>query len=68
MEKETACQIIGNPDFSLSQCQLCRDSADPLYKDCLTARLTYIFLNADQTRFSPETLQPAKRLPPSSFP
>jgi hypothetical protein len=59
MEKEAACQTIGNPDFTLSQCQLCRDSADPLYKDSFTIRLAPISLKADQTLFSQETLQSA---------
>jgi len=59
MEKEAACQIMGNPDFTILKCQSCRDSADPLYKDCLTARISSIFLKPDQSLFNPKTLQPA---------
>lgn len=59
MEKEPACQIIGAPDFSILKCQSCRDSADPLYKECLTARLIQLSIEIDQSYTqSPETLQP----------
>ena len=49
MGKEAACQIIGSPDFSISKCQSCRDSADPIYKECLTTRLIEMSLKIDQS-------------------
>ena len=58
MEQEATCQIIGNPDFNLQKCHLCRDSADPLYKDCLMVRLAEYSLKTDQSLLSPQTWQP----------
>ena len=37
---QKVCKIIGNPDFDLMRCNRCREDADPLYKQCLTIRIT----------------------------
>ena len=40
MNEKESCQCIGAADFSLSECVLCRDQAHPLYKQCITVRIT----------------------------
>ena len=39
---EISCRTIGNPDFNLNKCTHCREDADPVYKLCLTLRITHI--------------------------
>lgn len=34
------CNIIGSPDFNCNVCRRCRENADPIYKQCLTLRIT----------------------------
>ena len=40
MNEKESCQCVGAPDFRLVKCERCRDQADPLYKHCLTLRIT----------------------------
>ena len=42
---QKVCKIIGNPDFNLKECRFCREDADPVYKQCLTLRVTDIAEN-----------------------